>query len=205
MGQVYKNVEYTLFMGQPRPILDTVVKFIPPTPSPSVTPTMTVTRTPTSTPLPSVTPTLTTTPTLTPTPSITPTNTVTPTHTPTPSPTPVIVTPPTSITVTSGSATNAGNYTFKNIPARFAGLPRIFECAGLDSFWSKNIGGLRQKIHLATAGGDYAFRPSTNNFVCGGLVGSSSSGTLFPKVLGTDGYFYPKETTIGSTTITYVY
>jgi hypothetical protein len=117
MGQVYKNVEYTLFMGQPRPILDSVVNFIPPTPSPSVTPTMTVTPTPTSTPIlsPSVTPTVTTTPTLTST--NTPTPSVTPTYTPTITPSPTL---PAFSAVTTyidnrTSAITTGNQLFSSI------------------------------------------------------------------------------------------
>ena len=127
MGTVFKPVKYTLFMGQPRPILDSVVNFIPPTPTPSVTPTMTVTRTPTSTPIlsPSVTPTLTVTPsytpTNTPTPSITPTNTVTPsitptyTQTPTPSSTPPPFSAVTTYIANRTSSIITGNTLFSSI------------------------------------------------------------------------------------------
>jgi hypothetical protein len=83
MGTVFRPVKYTLFMGQPRPILDIITDFKSdgPLPSPSVTPT--------NTPTPSVTPTITVTPTFTstPTPTVTVTNTSTPTPTVTPSPT----------------------------------------------------------------------------------------------------------------------
>lgn len=88
MGQSFKSVKYTLFMGQPRPILDIVTDFLPdgPLPSPTNTPTPSVT--------PTYTPTLTRTPTstITSTPTFTPTNTSTPTNTPTltPSSTPPI-------------------------------------------------------------------------------------------------------------------
>lgn len=76
MGQVFKPVKYTLFMGQPRPILDIVTDYtqvgpIPSptnTPTPSVTPTYTPTYTPTNTPTytPTMTPTMTLTPSSTP-------------------------------------------------------------------------------------------------------------------------------------------
>lgn len=82
MGQVFKPIKYTLFMGQPRPILDIVTDYVQvgPAPSPSPTPTITIT--------PSITPTLTSTPTNTPSVTPTITSSVTPTVTPTPSSTP---------------------------------------------------------------------------------------------------------------------
>jgi hypothetical protein len=96
MGTIFKSIKYTLFMGQPRPILDIITDFKsdgpPPTPSitPSITPTISLTPTfsptpsitRTNTPTPSITPTLTRTPTVTPT--LTPTQTSTPTPTSTP-------------------------------------------------------------------------------------------------------------------------
>jgi hypothetical protein len=90
------------------------------------------------------------------------------------------------------------------------GFPQVFECAGDDSLWSKNVGGVRQNIHLATQGGLYQNRTSTNAFSCGGSAGSTTQTGEIPKVLGTDGYFYPKEGVWpqvggGSYTITYVY
>lgn len=79
MGQSFKSVKYTLFMGQPRPILDIVTDYTQDGPFPS----------PTNTPTPSITPTYTPTLTRTPTntPTYTPTNTATNTSTPTNTPT----------------------------------------------------------------------------------------------------------------------
>lgn len=104
-------------MGQPRPILDTVVDFIPPTPSPSVTPTMTMTMTPTSTPIlsPSVTPTMTVTPSYTPTNTPTPSITPTYTQTPTPSSTPPPFSAVTTYIDNRTSAIITGNQLFSSI------------------------------------------------------------------------------------------
>lgn len=201
MGQVFKTTKYSNYLGEYRPLLDIVVENIQdtPTPTPSVTPT--------------ITPTTSVTPTNTPTQSVTPTNTVTPTHTMTPTPSPVIVIPPTSITVTGAGTNFSGSYTFKNVPARMVGFPQVFQCDDQDSLWSKNVGGVRQNIHLASQGGAsaYLFKTSTNSFSCGGSAGSTTTaGNIPTKVIGTDGYFYPKEGTYeqpnGSfITITYVY
>lgn len=69
MSKVFLRKQFSNYLGEQRPILDTVVKFVPNTPTPTPTPTMTPTKSPTPTPSFTPTKTPTQTPTMTPTPS----------------------------------------------------------------------------------------------------------------------------------------
>jgi len=69
MSKVFLRKQFSNYLGEQRPILDSVVKFVPNTPTPTPTPTMTPTKSPTPTPSYTPTKTPTQTPTMTPTPS----------------------------------------------------------------------------------------------------------------------------------------
>lgn len=185
MGQVFKTTKYSNYLGEYRPLLDIVVQNIQdtPTPTPSVTPT--------------ITPSVSLTPTNTPTPSVTPTNTVTPTHTMTPTPSPVIITPPDEIYISGYGTNNNGKYLRIHAPGSISSL--TLQCEGQDSLWQRryNAGlGEDWDVRFLNGGESSTYRIYTMNSrlnYCGMAFTNAGISGSIPKVLGTDGYFYPKE------------
>jgi hypothetical protein len=118
MAQVFKTTKYSNYLGEYRPLLDIVVNFDGPYPTPSVTPS--ISMTPSVTPSISVTPSVTPsigssqTPTPTITSTLTPTPTITSTLTPTPTPSSTPPQPqPESFTLSGDGLYTAYNGTYK--------------------------------------------------------------------------------------------